>query len=164
MDLVLPGEGLLFWTTFVFIILLVLLKKFAWKPILGAVEERENNIQEALDSAKKATEKMSELTSQNENLLKEARIERDSILKEAKDAKNSIVAEAKSQATYVAAKVMEDAKSQIEMEKSKAVAELKSQVATLSIEIAEKIIKGELSDKAKQESLVNNLIEDVNLN
>ena len=164
MDLVLPGEGLLFWTTFVFIILLVLLKKFAWKPILGAVEERENNIQEALDSAKKATEKMSELTSQNENLLKEARIERDSILKEAKDAKNSIVAEAKSQATDVAAKVMEDAKSQIEMEKSKAVAELKSQVATLSIEIAEKIIKGELSDKAKQESLVNNLIEDVNLN
>ena len=164
MDLVLPGEGLLFWTTFVFIILLVLLKKFAWKPILGAVEARENNIQEALDSAKKATEKMSELTSQNESLLKEARIERDSILKEAKEAKNSIVAEAKSQATEVAAKVMEDAKSQIEMEKSKAVAELKSQVASLSIEIAEKIIKGELSDKAKQESLVNNLIEDVNLN
>lgn len=156
--------GLFFWQTLLFLILLFLLKKFAWKPILEAVNDREDKIKSALDSAKEAEERMAALTSQNESLLKEARIERDGILKEAKEAKNAIVAEAKTAATEVAEKVMKDAKSQIEMEKGKAVAELKTQVATLSIEIAEKILKGELSDKAKQESLVNNLIEDVNLN
>jgi F-type H+-transporting ATPase subunit b len=156
--------GLFFWQTLMFLILMFLLKKYAWKPILDAVNEREDTIKEALDSAKEAEAKMAALTSQNESLLKEARIERDAILKEAKEAKNAIVAEAKSQATEVAEKVMDDAKSQIEMEKSKAVAELKGQVASLSIEIAEKILKGELSDKAKQETLVNNLMEDVNLN
>jgi F-type H+-transporting ATPase subunit b len=96
--------------------------------------------------------------------LKEARIERDAILKAAKEAKNSIVAEAKLQATEAADKVLEDAKNQIQTEKSKAVSEIKTQVASLSIEIAEKILKGELSDKSKQEAVVNNLIEDVNLN
>lgn len=164
MDLVLPGEGLLFWTTFVFLILLFLLKKFAWKPILGAVKQREESIQTALDSAKEAEEKLSKLTNENEALLKEARIERDAILKEAKEAKNTIVAEAKSQASEEAAKVLADAKEQIAMEKAKAVTELKNQVASLSIEIAEKILKGELSDKSKQETLVNSLIDDVNLN
>lgn len=156
--------GLFFWQTLLFLILLFLLKKYAWKPILDAVNEREGKIQGALDAANEAEVKMAELTSQNENLLKEARIERDAILKEAKEVKNSMIAEAKSEATDAANKVMEDAKSQMEMEKGKAVAELKGQVATLSIEIAEKILKGELSDKAKQESVVNNLIEDVNLN
>ncbi len=156
--------GLFFWQTLLFLILLFLLKKFAWKPILDAVNEREGKIQGALDSAKEAEEKMAALTSQNESLLKEARIERDAILKEAKEAKNSIVAEAKLQATEAADKVLEDAKNQIQTEKSKAVSEIKTQVASLSIEIAEKILKGELSDKSKQEAVVNNLIEDVNLN
>lgn len=156
--------GLFFWQTLMFLILMFLLKKYAWKPILDAVNEREDTIKGALDSAKEAEAKMAALTSQNEDLLKQARIERDAILKEAKEAKNTIVAEAKTAATEVAEKVMEDAKAQIEMEKGKAVAELKGQVATLSIEIAEKILKGELSDKDKQETLVNNLMEDVNLN
>lgn len=164
MDLVLPGEGLLFWTTLVFIVLLVLLKKFAWKPILGAVEEREGKIQGALDAAKEAEKKMTELTAQNDAILKEARTERDAMLKEAKDAKNAIVSEAKNQASSEAEKVLLDAREQITIEKAKAVTELKNQVAVLSIEIAEKILKGELSDKGKQETLVNDLIDDVNLN
>lgn len=164
MELLKPSEGLLFWTTLVFVILLVLLRKFAWKPILGAVHQREDKIQTALDSAKEAEEKMQELTSKNEALLKEAVLERDAMLKEAKAAKTAIVSEAKEIASKEAEKVLADAREQINIEKSKAVAELKNQVAVLSIEIAEKVLRGELSDKTKQEALVNNLIEDVNLN
>jgi F-type H+-transporting ATPase subunit b len=164
MDLVLPGEGLLFWTTLVFLILLFLLKKFAWKPIIGAIEQRESNIQKALDTAKEAQQKMLELTSQNEALLKEARFERDAILKEAKEAKNTIIAEAKDIASIESAKILSEAREQIGIEKSKAITELKNQVAVLSIEIAEKILKGELSDKGKQETLVNNLMQDLTLN
>lgn len=164
MNLVTPSEGLLFWTTLVFLILLFLLKKYAWKPILGAVHQREDKIQSALDSAAQAEEKMAELTSKNESLLKEAVLERDAILKEAKAAKNEIVSEAKDIATTEANKVLADAREQINIEKAKAVAELKGQVAVLSLEIAEKVLKGELSDKSKQEALVNNLIEDVTLN
>lgn len=164
MDLVLPGEGLLFWTTLVFVVLLVLLRKFAWKPILGAVIQREESITNALEAAKAAEERMSKLTSENEALLKEARNERDIILKEAREAKNAIVGEAKSQAQAEAAKILTETREQIAIEKGKAVTELKNQVALLSIEIAEKILKGELSDKGKQETLVNNLMEEVNLN
>ena len=164
MDLVLPGEGLLFWTTLVFVILLVLLRKFAWKPILGAVHTREEGIQNALEAAKSAEEKMAKMTAENEELLKEARNERDLILKEAREAKNAIVGEAKDQAISEANKILAEARNQIEIEKGKAIAELKNQVATLSVEIAEKILKGELSDKGKQEAMVNNLMEEVNLN
>lgn len=164
MDLIVPSEGLLFWTTLVFVILLVLLRKFAWKPILGAVQTREENIQKALDSAKEAEEKMSSLTAQNEELLKAARAERDVILKEAKEAKEAIVGEAKSVATSEANKIVADAREVIANEKMKAVTELKNQVAGLSIEIAEKILKSELDDKAKQETLINNLVDEVNLN
>lgn len=164
MELVTPGVGLMFWTGLVFLVLLFLLKKFAWKPIVGAIEQREQNIQSALDTAKEAEKKMLELTSQNEALLKEARFERDAILKEAKEAKITIIAEAKETANKEAAKILTEAKEQITLEKSKAITELKNQVAVLSIEIAEKILKGELSDKGKQEALVNNLMEDVTLN
>lgn len=164
MSLIVPSEGLLFWTTVVFVILLVLLRKFAWKPILGAVQTREENIQKALDSAKEAEEKMSSLTAQNEELLKAARAERDVILKEAKEAKEAIVGEAKSVATSEANKIVADAREVIANEKMKAVTELKNQVAGLSIEIAEKILKSELDDKAKQETLINNLVDEVNLN
>lgn len=164
MDLIIPSEGLLVWTTLVFLILLVLLRKFAWKPILGAVKTRENNIQEALDSAKQAEEKMAALTSQNEALLKQAREERDVILKEAKEAKEAIVAEAKGAAQKEADRILVSANEQIANERMKAVTELKNQVGKLSIEIAEKILKSELDDKAKQEALVSNLVDDVNLN
>lgn len=164
MDLVLPGEGLLFWTTLVFVILLVLLKKFAWKPILGAVHTREGNIQKALDSAKEAEEKMSALTAKNEDLLKLAREERDVILREAKKAKESILEDAKGIAQKEADRILVSANEQIANERMKAVTELKNQVGQLSLEIAEKILSTELDDKSKQEALVNNLVEDVNLN
>lgn len=164
MDLIIPSEGLLVWTTLVFVILLILLRKFAWKPILGAVKTREDNIQDALDSAKQAEEKMAALTSQNEALLKQAREERDVILKEAKEAKEAIVAEAKGAAQKEADRILVSANEQIANERMKAVTELKNQVGKLSIEIAEKILKSELDDKAKQEALVSNLVDDVNLN
>ncbi|MDG1518331.1 MAG: F0F1 ATP synthase subunit B [Flavobacteriales bacterium] len=164
MDLIIPSEGLLFWTTIVFVILLVLLRKFAWKPILGAVQTREGNIQKALDSAKDAEERMNALTAQNEDLLKQAREERNVILREAKAAGESMVAEAKESAQKDADRILVSANEQIANERMKAVVELKNQVGKLSLEIAEKILKSELDDKAKQESLVNHLVEDVNLN
>jgi len=164
MDLVLPGEGLLFWTTLVFVILLLLLKKFAWKPILGAVHTREDNIQKALDSAKEAEKKMSALTAENEDLLKQAREERDIILREAKQAKELIVTEAKGIAQKEADRILVSANEQIANERMRAITELKNEVGKLSLEIAEKILSTELDDKSKQEALVNNLVEDVNLN
>ena len=163
-NLIIPSEGLLFWTSIVFIILLVLLRKFAWKPILGAVQTREQNISKALDAAKEAEEKMSSLTAQNEELLKQAREERDIILREAKEAKESIVAEAKGAAQKEADRILVSANEQIANERMKAVTELKNQVGKLSLEIAEKILTTELDDKAKQEALVSNLVDDVNLN
>ena len=141
-----------------------LIRKFAWKPILGAVHTREDNIQKALDAAKEAEEKMSALTAQNEDLLKQAREERDIILREAKEAKESIVSEAKGIAQTEADRILVAANEQIANERMKALTELKNQVGQLSLEIAEKILSTELDDKSKQEALVNNLVEDVNLN
>ncbi|MCX6183109.1 MAG: F0F1 ATP synthase subunit B [Bacteroidetes bacterium] len=164
MELVTPGLGLIFWTSLTFFFLMIILKKFAWKPILTAVKTREDNIEKALSSAKEAEEKMQQLTSQNEQILREAREERDIILKEARAAKDSIVGEAKNTAKNEAAKIMEDAKKSIENEKLKAITELKNQVAALSIEISEKILGSELSDKNKQQALMNTLVEDVTLN
>tara|TARA_B100000768_G_C11197464_1_gene340182 strand:+ start:354 stop:851 length:498 start_codon:yes stop_codon:yes gene_type:complete len=163
-SLIIPSEGLLFWTSIVFLILLVLLRKFAWKPILGAVQTREENISKALDAAKEAEEKMSLLTSKNEELLKQAREERDIILREAKEAKEAIVSEAKGYAQKEADRILVSANEQIANERMKAVTELKNQVGKLSLEIAEKILTTELDDKAKQEALVSNLVDDVNLN
>ncbi|MBL57812.1 MAG: ATP synthase F0 subunit B [Flavobacteriales bacterium] len=156
--------GLFFWQTLLFLALLFLLRKFAWKPILGAVNSREESIKKALDSAKEAEEKMASLTAQNEEFLKQAREERDVILREAKEAKDAIVSEAKGQAKEEADRILVLANEQIANERMKAVTELKNQVGKLSLEIAEKILTAELDDKSKQEALVNNLVEDVNLN
>jgi len=164
MDLIIPSEGLLFWTTLVFVILLVLLKKFAWKPILDAVQTREGNIQTALDAAKEAELKMSSLTAKNEELLKAAREERSIILKEAKEAKEAIIEQAKESSQVAADKILSDAREMILTEKMKAVTELKNQVAGLSIDMAERILKSELADKAQQETLINSLVKDVKLN
>jgi len=156
--------GLFFWQTLLFLTLLFLLRKFAWKPILGAVNSREESIRKALDSAKEAEEKMASITAKNEEFLKQAREERDVILREAKDAKDAIVAEAKGVAQKEADRILVSANEQIANERMKAVTELKNQVGKLSLEIAEKILTAELDDKSKQEALVNNLVEDVNLN
>ena len=164
MDLITPSVGLIFWTAVVFIILLVLLRSLAWKPILSAVKEREQSIQDALNAAKKAKEEMALLNAQNEKIMKEARAERDAILKEAREMKENIINEAKNSATVEANKLIENAKSAIQNEKASAMADIKNQVGQLSIEIAEKILTKELSDKSAQEALVNDVIDQVKFN
>ena len=163
-SLITPGIGLIFWTTIVFLLLLVLLGKFAWKPILNAIKTREQGITKALASAESALNDMRELKSNNERILAEARSEREALLKEARETKESIIAEAKSKAQFEADRIMTSAREQIINEKNAAVAELKIQVAALSIEIAEKILKSDLANDEKQKALVNNLMKDVNLN
>lgn len=163
-SLIEPAVGLIFWTTITFILLLVLLGKFAWKPILAAIKTREKGIEDALASAERALNDMRELKSNNEKSLVEARAARDILMKEARDTKDAIIAEAKAKSQAEADRIMASAREQIMNEKNAAVAELKNQVATLSIEIAEKILRSELSSDEKQKALVNNLMKDVNLN
>ena len=156
--------GLFFWQTLIFLLLVFLLKKFAWKPILDAVNEREEGIKNALLSAEIAKKDMQNLKSDNEKLLAEARVERDVMLKEARDIKDKIVSEAKAEAQVQAGKMIEQAKSAINSEKNAAMAELKNQVSSLSIEIAEKVLRSELTDKASQTKLVEKMLGDVKLN
>ena len=146
--------GLFFWQSVLFIALILLLKKFAWGPILTAVEEREEGIKSALDSAEKAKAEMQALNADNERILSEARVERDLLLKEAREIKDKIINEAKELASTEADKILISAKEQINNEKMKAIIELKNQVADMSIDIAEKILKSELEDKNKQNNLI----------
>ena len=162
--LVTPDLGLIVWTTLVFCILFFLLAKYAWKPILKAVKDREKSIEKALESAEEAKQQMAELTSSNEALLNEARAERDAMLKEARDIKEGIVTEAKTTANKEAEKIIASARESIQHEKMAAITELKNQVANLSIEIAEKILKDELSSADKQKAIIDNVVKDINLN
>jgi F-type H+-transporting ATPase subunit b len=164
MDLVTPSIGLIFWTTLAFVVLLILLRKFAWKPILSAVNSREESITNAMNAAEEAKKEMANLTSTNERLLNEAREERDSLMKEAREMKAEIITKAKDEASAEGEKMIVKAKAAIETERKSAIAELKNQVATLSIDIAEKLVKGNLSGDDKQKQLVNELVEEVNLN
>ncbi|MBK7181721.1 MAG: F0F1 ATP synthase subunit B [Bacteroidetes bacterium] len=164
MELVKPSIGLIFWMAVSFSIILFLLKKFAWKPILGMIKEREESIESALAAAEKAKEEMKALQSNNERILAEARAERDTLLKEAREIKDKMILEAKTTATKEGERMLAIARENIQNEKMAAITELKNQVATLSIEIAEKILKSELSSDEKQKSLVNTLLKDVNLN
>ena len=164
MELVTPEIGLIFWTTVVFSLLLLVLKKYAWKPILSAVDERNKSIEEALRAADKAKEEMLSLNADNERILMEAKKERDILLKEGREIKDSIIAEAKDKAKVDAEKILTTAKEQIINEKMKAITELKNQVANLSIEIAEKILKSELQDLNKQKELVTTAIANKDLN
>ena len=164
MELVTPEIGLIFWTTVVFSLLLVVLKKYAWKPILSAVDERNKSIEDALKAADKAKEEMLSLNADNERILMEAKKERDILLKEGREIKNSIIVEAKDKAKADAEKILTTAKEQIINEKMKAITELKNQVANLSIEIAEKILKSELQDLNKQKELVTTAIANKDLN
>ena len=164
MELVTPEIGLIFWTTVVFSLLLVVLKKYAWKPILSAVDERNKSIEDALKAADKAKEEMLALNADNERILMEAKKERDILLKEGREIKDSIIAEAKDKAKVDAEKIVTTAKEQIINEKMKAITELKNQVANLSIEIAEKILKSELQDLNKQKELVTTAIANKDLN
>ncbi len=163
MDLVTPDIGLVFWTTLCFAILLFILGKFAWKPILAAVNEREQSIETALSRAEAVKEEMARLTNENEALLKQARAERDAILSEATKVKNQILSEAKEAAQKEGARQIELARVEINNQKAIAMADVKNQVATLSLDIAEKILRKQFEDQKKQDELVKELLKEVKL-
>lgn len=164
MDLITPAIGQIFWGGLVFIILLFILAKFAWNPILSAVKQREESIQESIDLAKTTKAEMELLNAQNKDLLKEARIERDKMINEASQSSKELLAEARAEAKIQHDKIVADAQKVINAEKAAAIAELKSQVASLSLEIAEKVIKGELSSVDKQRALAEQIANDISLN
>jgi len=164
MDLVQPGLGLVIWMTVAFLIVLFLLGKFAWKPILTMIREREASIEDALKEAEKAKDAMRKLKSDNEQLLNEARQEREEIVKSAREMKNSILSDAETKANEKGDKIIAEAREQINAEKSAAISELRNQVAELSIEIAEKIVKQELASNDKQKELIQIALESSKLN
>jgi len=161
--LVTPEIGLVFWTTVSFLVLFFLLAKFAWKPIMGAIDDRERFIEDSLSKAEAANEEMARLISENETLLKQARAERDIILQEAKKVKDQIIGEAKEAAHKEGARQIELARVEINNQKAIAMADVKNQVATLSLEIAEKVLRKQFEDSSKQDELVADLLKEVKL-
>ena len=164
MELVTPGIGLIFWMLLSFSIVFYVLQRFAWKPVLKMIKEREESIDGALKMADKAKEEMAKLQSDNERILAEARKERDNLLKDAREVKEKIIAEAKTQAGVEANKLIENAKASIHSGKIAALSEIKNQIAFLSVDIAEKILQKELSSDLRQKEYIESLIKDINLN
>lgn len=164
MELVKPDFGLVFWMTVSFLIVVFLMRKFAWGPILTMLKERETSIEDALNAAKKAKEEVANMKAENERILQEARNERDKMLKEARETKDAIVNEARTKAQVEGDRMITIARETINNEKMAAITELKNQVATLSIEIAEKVIRQQLSNDEKQKALVQELLKDVKMN
>ncbi|MCL4157291.1 UNVERIFIED_CONTAM: hypothetical protein GTU68_066516 [Idotea baltica] len=164
MDLITPAFGLIFWQTIIFLIVLFILGRFAWKPILGALQTREDSIDEALKSAEKAKEEMASLKADNEKLLVEAKLERDKMLKAATKIAQEIKDQAKEDALLIGDKMIEDAKSSIESEKNNALKQIKDQVAELSLQITEKLLKKNLSSDKSQQELIQSYIKEINLN
>ncbi|HYF68057.1 MAG TPA: F0F1 ATP synthase subunit B [Ohtaekwangia sp.] len=164
MELLTPGTGLIIWQTIIFVGLFFLLAKFAWKPILGALKERETSIQHALDSAERAKQEISLLKADNEKLLKEAREERERIMREARETANRMKEEAQLDAKKTADKIIDDARAAINIEKQAALKEVKVQVALFSLHVAEKLMKKNLSDDKAQKELVTNYINDLKIN
>ena len=155
--------GLFFWQTLLFVGLLLLLAKYAWKPILSAVEERENTIKDSLEAAEKAKADMEAVQADNKRILKEARAERDALLAEAKKTSTQIENDAKEAAQAEADKIAAAAQEAIQQEKNAAINDLKAQVAGLSVDIAQKVLQGELADQKKQEQLVEKLVNDIEI-
>jgi F-type H+-transporting ATPase subunit b len=164
MELIKPGLGLLFWMTVTFSIVLWLLSKYAWKPILKSIREREDSINNALNAADDARKQMDALKSDNEKLLAEARKERDRLLKEASEMKDSIIAQAKKSADDEARRLIANANDAIEKAKLNAMNELKSQVAVLSVDMAEKILRNKMDDRSQQVAFVNENLKTITLN
>lgn len=164
MDLLTPGLGLIFWQAVIFIMLVVLLGKFAWRPILDSLRIREESIEEALRSADEAREEMSKLQADNEKLLVKAREEREILLKDASILAGELKEEAKADARKITSKMIEDAKSSIVSEKEAALKEVRNQVAELSVEIAEKLIRKSLGDEKSQKTLVDEFLAGKNIN
>ncbi len=157
-------ESLILWTTVIFLVFLFLLRKMAWKPILGAVKGREESINNALQAAENAKKEMQNLKADNEKLLAEARAERDAMIKDAREIREKMIADSKADAQAEGARMIEQAKAAIQSEKNAAMSELKNQVSSLSLEIAEKLLKEELSNKESQTKLVEKMLDDVTLN
>ena len=164
MGLITPDFGLLFWMLLTFGIVLFILGKFAWKPILKALSDRENSISEALEKAEDAKKQMANMQAENEKLLVKARVERENILREAKEMKDSIISQAKTQADIEGKKLIANAKENIEREKTLAINDLKNQVAAYSVEIAEKLVRKKLESGKEQDELINKSINNFHLN
>jgi len=164
MELITPDLGLIIWTSIVFVLLLLLLAKFAWKPMLKAVNDREAKISESLELAEKTKAEMKAMQSQNENLLKEARAEREAIVRDAKEVATKMVEDSKNAAKVEAEKVMVSAREAINSEKTAAISELKNQVASFSLEIAEKLVRQDLSSNDNQKALAEKLAAEVKMN
>lgn len=164
MELLLPELGLFIWTLLAFVIVFLILKKFAWKPILATLNDREKSIADSIASADKVRQEMESMKSENEQLLNQAREERSLMLKEAKDTKDKIVNDAKSQAIEEANKIMADARAQIQNEKMAALTDVKNQMGKLVIEVSEKVLRKELSDKSAQENYISTLAKEIKLN
>lgn len=164
MELIQPGLGLVFWMTLTFIAVLFILRKFAWRPILKMLREREESIDRALHAADLAKEEMKQLQFNNEILLREAKSERDAILSEARKIRDKLLEEARAKGNDDAQRIVENAKKKIENEKMAAITELKNQIALFSIEIAEKLIREELSRDKKQEELIQRMLKEITSN
>ena len=161
MELITPGIGLLFWMLVMFGIVLWILKKFAWQPILNALKNREQSIQEALTSAETAKKEMIKLKADNELIMAEARAEKDKIVQEAKQLKDKMISDAKNEAVDEAKKILQSARRDIENEKIAAINDLRNQVTEISIEIAEKILREKLADTKEQKSMIDRLVKEI---
>ena len=164
MELLLPSLGLLFWTFIAFIIVLVILKKFAWVPILKSLKERETGIATAIASAEKVQAEMAAMKNENEALMNKAREERGVMIKEAKLQTEKMIAEAKEKAKFEYERIIADAQQAIQQQKNAALTDVKNQVGALVIEVSEKILRRELANKSEQEAYIQQLAEVVNLN
>ncbi len=164
MELITPGIGLVFWMLFSFSILLFILAKFAWKPIIAMLDAREQTISDSLNEAKKAREEMQALQANNELLIIQAKEERDSIIVEARKIKEKMIEDAKIKASEESQRIIDAAKESINFEKMQAITELKNQVANLSIEIAEKLLKEELANKEKQQKMIEGILQEIRFN
>jgi F-type H+-transporting ATPase subunit b len=164
MDLLLPHLGLIFWTLLAFLIVFFILKKFAWTAILNGLNERETNIANSIAAAERMKKEMAQLQSDNEALLAAAREERATMLKEAKEMKDKMINDAKNEAKAQAAKIVADANASIQQQKMAAMTEIKNQVGQLVIEVSEKVLRRELTDKTNQEKYIQDLSKDIKLN
>ena len=164
MELVTPDVGLLFWMLVSFTLLLIVLKKFAWKPILNSLKDREESISDALSTAEKARAEMEKLKANNEAIIREARFEKEKILKEAREIKTQLIEKAREEASQEASKIIKAARVDIQQEKSMAVDEIKKQVAELSVDVAEKILREKLSSGPEQKKIIEKYLDDIQLN
>ncbi len=164
MDLITPDFGLFFWMLVTFMLVFIILKKFAWKPIVQALKEREENIRDGLENAEDAKNQLANVKIESDKIISEAIVERDKLIKQGREIKEQIITEAREEAEVEAKKIVEAAKKQIEEEKTAAINQIKVQIASLSVEIAEKILRKKLQDDNQQKELLYNLLDDLKVN